>query len=139
MLGAAGWPISELYHKGIASSFGLQSILAANDRAPSLLNGGLNSVWASGVLVMSILIAGYLEGKAMNDGDVFWGSEKPLNYIPGNYNFDPLNLSSARGDKKSMQTAEIKNGRLAMIAITAFAFQEAVTGLPVVQETPYLF
>lgn len=34
---------------------------------------------------------------------------------------------------------EIKNGRLAMIAMTAFAFQEATTGIPVVQETPYLF
>jgi hypothetical protein len=37
------------------------------------------------------------------------------------------------------QLAEIKNGRLAMLAITAFAFQELASGLPVVQETPYLF
>jgi hypothetical protein len=38
-----------------------------------------------------------------------------------------------------METAEIKNGRLAMIAISAFVFQEAATGLPVVQQTPFLF
>jgi hypothetical protein len=38
-----------------------------------------------------------------------------------------------------MELAEIKNGRLAMIAITVFAFQEFATGLPVVQQTPYLF
>lgn len=140
MLAAVGWPISELWHKNIAAVFGLQSILSSNDRAPSLLNGGLSSVWASGMLVMSIIIAGYLEGKAMNDGEIFWNATKPKDYVPGNYGFDPLGLFKARkGDKKSMQLAEIKNGRLAMIAITAYAFQEFATGLPVVQETPYLF
>ena len=38
-----------------------------------------------------------------------------------------------------METAEIKNGRLAMIAITAFAFQELVTQTGVVNETPLFF
>jgi hypothetical protein len=38
-----------------------------------------------------------------------------------------------------MEEAEIKNGRLAMIAISAFVFQEFASKLPVVQETPYLF
>jgi hypothetical protein len=139
MLAAVGWPISELWHKNIASAIGLTSILAKDDKAPSILNGGLDSVWSSGILVMSIILAGFLEGKAMNNGEVFWGNEKPEGYIPGDLKFDPLNLYKARGDKKTMETAEIKNGRLAMVAITAFAFQEAATGLPVVQETPYLF
>ena len=139
MLAAAGWPISELWHKEIAHFFGLTSILADGDRAPSLLNGGLSSVWASGMLITSILIAGYLEGKAMQDGTIFWGSVKPEGYVPGDYGFDPLNVYKIRNNKKDMQTAEIKNGRLAMIAITAYVFQEFATKLPVVQETPYLF
>jgi hypothetical protein len=139
MLAAVGWPISELWHKNIAGVFGLDSILADGDRAPSLLNGGLSNIYATGMLMMSIIIAGYLEGKAMNSGEVFWGSEKPEGYVPGNYGFDPLNFYNAKGNKKTMELAEIKNGRLAMVAITAFAFQEAVTGLPVVVETPYLF
>lgn len=140
MLAAAGWPISELYHKEIAKVFGLESILAANDRAPSLLNGGLSNVWASGMLIMSMIIAGYLEAKAMNDGYVFWGAQKPDGYTPGDLGFDPLSLYRARkGSKKAMEEAEIKNGRLAMIAISAFAFQEFASKLPVVQETPYLF
>ena len=50
-----------------------------------------------------------------------------------------FNYKKSNCDKKTMQTAEIKNGRLAMIAITAFAFQEFATGVSVVQETPYLF
>jgi len=140
MLAAVGWPLSELFHKELAQTLKLDSILAGGDRAPSLLNGGLSSVYASGMLVMSIIIAGYLEAKAMNDGYVFWNAEKPENYVPGDYKFDPLNLYSVRkGSKKSMENAEIKNGRLAMLAITAFAFSEAATGLPVVQQTPYLF
>lgn len=140
MLAAAGWPVSELYHKEIAKVFGLESILANNDRAPSLLNGGLSNGWASGMLVMSILIAGYLEAKAMNDGYVFWGAQKPDGYTPGTLGFDPLSLYTARkGSKKNMEAAEIKNGRLAMIAISAFVFQEFATKVPVVQETPYLF
>lgn len=33
-------------------------------------------------------------------------------YIPGNIGFDPLNLYSVKGNKKTMELAEIKNGRL---------------------------
>ena len=139
MLAAIGWPLSELWHKDIAKAFNLDSILADGDRAPSLLNGGLSSPWASGMLIMSIIIAGYLESKAMNSGEVFWNVEKPDNYIPGNLGFDPLNLYNVKGNKKTMETAEIKNGRLAMIAISAYVFQEVATGLPVVQQTPFLF
>ena len=141
MLAAIGWPLSELWHKNIAQAFGLQSILAGSngDRAPSLLNGGLDSVWASAMLVASIAIAGFLESKAMQDGAVFQSRDKPAGYVPGNYGFDPLNLYKSKGDKKIMEAAEIKNGRLAMLAVTGYVFSEVVTGLPVVQETPYLF
>lgn len=139
MLAAMGWPLSELWHKELAQAFGLESILASGDKAPSLLNGGLSNTWVTGILMMSIIISGMLEGKAMNSGEIFWGNEKPVGYVPGDMKFDPLNLYNARGDKKAMETAEIKNGRLAMIAITAFVFQEFATKLPVVQETPYLF
>jgi len=38
-----------------------------------------------------------------------------------------------------METAEIKNGRLAMIAITVYVMEEIITGQPVVQQTPFLF
>lgn len=44
----------------------------------------------------------------------------------------------AEGQRR-MQLAEIKNGRLAMIAITAFAFQELVTQSGVVDATPSKF
>ena len=134
MLAAVGWPVSELLHKEIASTFHLQSILAGGGRAPSLLNGGLNSVYAFGVLTGAIAAAGFLEGKAMQEGSIFWGRDKAPGYKPGDFGFDPLNLNS-----KAMETREIKNGRLAMIAITVYAFSEASSGKPVTELTPFLF
>jgi hypothetical protein len=41
--------------------------------------------------------------------------------------------------KKDMELCEIKHGRLAMLAITGYAVQEFVTGIPVVQQTPFFF
>ena len=38
-----------------------------------------------------------------------------------------------------MQLAEIKHGRLAMLAVAAFAVQEYVTHLGVIDETPFFF
>merc|ERR1712176_1151439 len=43
------------------------------------------------------------------------------------------------GGQKWMQTAEIKNGRLAMLAISGFCFQEVVTHIAVVDQTPIFF
>merc|ERR1719199_1248113 len=45
----------------------------------------------------------------------------------------------AETNRKEMETAEIKNGRLAMLAITGFAIQEAIYGTPVVDQTPLFF
>ena len=141
MLAAVGWPLSELWHKNIAEMFGLESILAgkSGELAPSLLNGGLNSVYASGMLMMSLIFTAALEGTAMNKGEVFWGAEKSTDYKPGDFGFDPLNLKNIRGDSSVMELTEIKNGRLAMLAITFYAFSEFATKTPVVQQTPFLF
>jgi hypothetical protein len=140
MLAAIGWPLSELWHKELAQILHMDSLLASGNKAPSIINGGLSNVYASGMLMASIVVAGLLEKKAMDSGEIFWNNEKPNDYVPGDYGFDPLDLYTKRsGDKKSMETAEIKNGRLAMIAITTYVFEEIITGLPVVQQTSYLF
>jgi hypothetical protein len=132
MLGALGWPLSEVIHNKLADVFHLESMLAPGGRAPSVLNGALSTSYVSGILFLTLIITGYLESLSMNNGTVFWDSEKPVGYIPGDYGFDPLNLYNLKGDKKLMETAEIKNGRLAMLAITVFAIREAITGLPVI-------
>lgn len=63
MLAAAGWPLSELWHKEIADTFGLDSILASEGKAPSVLNGGLDNTWIISAAVVSLAIGGLLEFK----------------------------------------------------------------------------
>lgn len=134
MLAAAGWPLSELFDKKIATLLGMTPLVDASDRAPSLLNGGLGKVsplyWI-GCLVAAAAIDAYGISKARDNGP---------GYFPGNLGFDPLGMYPP--DKEGqlrMQTTEIKNGRLAMIAITAFAFQEVISSTGVIDETPFFF
>merc|ERR1712166_691645 len=54
-------------------------------------------------------------------------------YLPGVLGFDPLGQ-----DSPTMRAAEILNGRVAMIAITLFALEEAITKTGVVTNTPFL-
>ena len=132
MLAAAGWPISELFDKKLATWVGMTPLVDASDRAPSVLNGGLGKVspvyWVACLLGAAAIDAYGLSRKAGED------------YFPGNLGFDPLGVYPKDEEGRQwMQTAEIKNGRLAMISITAFAFQEFVTKLGVVEETPAFF
>merc|ERR1719253_2036513 len=112
MLAAFGWPISEVLNFG--------QLLTADGRAPSLLNGGLAEVngvyWAA---VVSLAV--FWESKGL---DKQFG--KKDDYLPGMLNFDPLGA-----DSPSMRNAEITNGRVAMIAITAYALEEAITKAPI--------
>ena len=132
MLAAAGWPLSEVFDKKIASALNLPAVVDAADRAPSVLNGGLGKVspvyWAACLIGAAAVEAYGLSQKGKAD------------YFPGKLGFDPLGLyPSDEAGQMRMQTTEIKNGRLAMIAITAFAAQEFVSKLGVVDETPFFF
>ena len=58
----------------------------------------------------------------------------------GDYGWDPLGFASGlSGATRTLQTAEIKHGRAAMMAITGFAVQEFFLGTPVVEQTPFFF
>merc|ERR1719482_493169 len=112
MLAAFGWPISEV------TNFG--GLLRGDGRAPSLLNGGLgdiNSLYWAGVVGLAV----YWEAQGL---DKKFG--KKDDYLPGMLGFDPLGA-----DSPSMRNAEITNGRVAMVAITAFAYEEAITKAPI--------
>mmetsp|Transcript_5765 Transcript_5765/g.6648 ORF Transcript_5765/g.6648 Transcript_5765/m.6648 type:complete len:388 (-) Transcript_5765:58-1221(-) len=133
MLAAAGWPLSELWDKKIASLFGLPGMLDDAGRVPSVLNGGLEKVspfyWG-----FCIILAAAVDFYGVNRASIV------KDYIPGDLGFDPFGLypKDDKG-KKWMQAAEIKNGRIAMIAITAFAFQEFASHVAIIDEVPFLF
>jgi len=69
------------------------------------------------------------------DGDGQVGAPTLLkadSYLPGDLGFDPLGLyKGSDEDKRTMQLKEVNNGRLAMMAITGYAFNEAATKIPV--------
>merc|ERR1719240_127253 len=112
MLAAFGWPVSEV------ANFG--NLLTKDGRAPSLLNGGLgevNAVYWAGVVALAV----YWEGQGL---DKKFG--KKDTYLPGMLGFDPLGA-----DSPSMRNAEITNGRVAMMAITFYALEEALTKAPI--------
>ena len=135
MLAAAGWPISELLDRKIATALGMEPVVDATERAPSILNGGLERVpfmyWTA-----------VLAGAALVDLKQFRKSQSndPDYSFPGDLGWDPLGLypEDSEGQLR-MQTAEIKNGRLAMVAITAFAVQEYLQKFAVVDATPMFF
>ena len=52
--------------------------------------------------------------------------------------YDPLGLISKRNMAR-YEVMEIKHGRAAMLAITGFAVQECLWGVPVVEQTPWFF
>ncbi|CAL5223979.1 g6590 [Coccomyxa viridis] len=57
-------------------------------------------------------------------------------YEPGNLGFDPFGLlPEDPKERKDMQSRELNNGRLAMIAIAAFVVQELVSGQEIFEHT----
>ena len=134
MLAAAGWPLSEVFDKKIALALHMSPLLDATDRAPSILNGGLEKVnpfyWMA-VLAGAAAIDVYGITKAKSGDEA---------YFPGNLGFDPLGVyPKTEEGQRRMQLAEIKNGRLAMISIFGFAIQEFVSKAGVIDETPFFF
>ena len=123
MLAAAGWPLSEKLNAG--------SLLQSGNRVPSLLNGGLGQVnlfyWV-GCLALAVAVEAKTIDAQLNTG------KRPDDYLPGYPGFDPLGQ-----DSPFFRNAEILNGRVSMIAITAFALEEAITKQGVVTNTPFLF
>ena len=156
MLAAVGWPSSELFDVPIttfindAQLFGpsldpLSPMLNSNDRVPSLLNGGLDNIspifWGFCLgLSAAIDLRGVQNARYQTDYNDKQSDGSNGVYLPGDYGFDPLGLyPSEEEGKKRMQLCEIKHGRLAMIAVTGFAFQEYVSKVGVVDETPVFF
>lgn len=107
---------------------------------PSLLNGGLDDIsplwWGFCLgLTAAIDLKGVQNARYVDADD-----ETEDSYLPGDYGFDPFNLYPLdKEGQERMQLAEIKHGRLSMIAVTGFAIQEYVSGLGVVDETPIFF
>jgi hypothetical protein len=133
MLATVGWISAELFHKNIADAFGLTSLLASNDRVPSILNDGLSHAHFPAFWIATIAVVAASEIAESVDENF---SSK---LDPTDYGFNPLRLGGTAGQKRFMQEAEIFNGRLGMLAIVGFAMQEFFLESAVVDQIPTLF
>ena len=136
MLAVVGWPLSEL----LGPDFMLQ-----DGRAPSVLNG-FNPI-SAGIVVAAFAAFGLFEYNTAlrRTADTELGKthasdmERVWDFgVAGTYDFDPLNLYNTFGDdaagRKAMRSLEISHGRWAMMGIASFAFLEALSGKPIVED-----
>lgn len=139
MLAVVGWPVSEL--------LGPEALLQ-DDRAPSVLNGfsvytGVATLLAFSALALFELNTWNRRTVGTPMGNTHIQDMKNIWHIgvAGDYNFDPAGLYNSLGDdpvgRKAMRSMEITQGRWAMLAITYFAWYEAISGKPVVADNMF--
>ena len=129
---------AELQHARWAM-LGVAGVLAQTVLVPNVfwyeaalhLPAGLGPVNLGSTLAVQFLLMHFVEVRrwqdirkpgSVNEDPIFKGNKVPNleTGYPGGI-FDPLNFS--KGDMKELQTKEIKNGRLAMVAFMGFVFQ----------------
>nr|AGP03463.1 chloroplast chlorophyll a-b binding protein CP29 [Ginkgo biloba] len=76
----------------------------------------------STLILIEVLLVGYIEFQRNAELD----PEKRL--YPGGKYFDPFGLAVDPDEQNRLKLAEIKHGRLAMVAFLIFAIQAAITG-----------
>jgi len=119
MLAALGYPIAEQFHP-----------LFATDDAPSFSafqQTPLQTFWPA--VVFAIAIPEIFSVFSFNSplGGEPWSIKS--DHTPGDMGFDPLGLKPTdAAELKEMQTKELNNGRLAMIAIAGMVVQEGISG-----------
>lgn len=119
MLAAVGFPIGEQFHPLFGGDIDTPSFLAFQ-ASP------LQQFWP--VVVSAIAIPELFSVFSFEDpGENPWTIK--ASHEAGDFGFDPLGLKPKDPvELKKMQTKELNNGRLAMIAIAGMVVQEGVTG-----------
>merc|ERR1712014_528158 len=134
MLGVAGILVQEVVRPDL---FWYEAGLPENIPG-NIIIGETGNVNMGGLLAWEFILMHWVEVRrwqdyknfgSVNTDPILKGNSVPnpeMGY-PGGKWFDPLGLSSA--NFKELQTKEIKNGRLAMVAFVGFVLQAQTTGL----------
>ena len=119
MLAAIGFPVAEQFHPLFSTDDAAS--FSAFQQTP------LQTFWP--VVVLAIAIPEVFSTFAfMAPNEQAWAMK--ADHVSGDYlGFDPLGLKPTNAaELKEMQTKELNNGRLAMIAIAGMVVQEGVSG-----------
>jgi len=109
---------------------------------PTIANNMIPEVPLFGVMFPFFLIINISEALRANKGWMEPGMG-PLftlreQYYPGDIGFDPLGLKPTKAeDFANMQSKELSNGRLAMLAAAGMCVQELVNGKPILDDLPF--
>jgi len=120
MLAALGFPIAEGFHPLWGGGIDTPSF-SAFQQTP------LQTFWPAVVLAIGAIEVAKSVPTFENPNIEGWAIR--TDHVPGDLGFDPLNLKPTdAAELNEMQTKELNNGRLAMIAIAGMIVQEGVTG-----------
>merc|ERR1712228_860318 len=119
MLAALGFPIAEQFHPLWGGSVDVPSYIAFQETP-------LQTFWPVVVTVIAVIEVFSIIPAFENPNIEGWAIKS--DHVAGDYGFDPLGLKpSDPTEFATMQTKELNNGRLAMIAIAGMVVQELVT------------
>ena len=91
-------------------------------------------------LVQIFLFIGWLEMYYFNDGKwTMMNMFEDPKRVPGNLGFDPLKFGENKETRARLEMAELKNGRLAMLAFSGMIHQTFVTGKPLFASLQEIF
>mmetsp|Transcript_12589 Transcript_12589/g.22631 ORF Transcript_12589/g.22631 Transcript_12589/m.22631 type:complete len:262 (+) Transcript_12589:83-868(+) len=131
MLATLGFVVGEKFHPLFGGNLDGASLLLAKD--PELLDQISVIGWSCfGLALFAIEAISALTVFNFPFGSIGGGDYEPGDiFAPFGGTFDPLGLKpSDPGEFKVMQTKELNNGRLAMLAIMGMVLQEWKTGQP---------
>lgn len=114
MLAAVAYPTQEVVNPVLAKALHLPNLLASMTLSPSLVNGGL---------APSVLIAFLGLGSALE----LYKGNAAASSLPADYGWRVTEAADDTPAFGRLQSAEVWNGRLAMIAVLGYVVQEAST------------
>ena len=120
MLAALGFPIAEQFHPLFGGGIDVPSYLAFQQTP-------LQTFWPAVVFTIAVIEIFSVFPAFENPNVEGWAIKS--DHVAGDYGFDPLGLKPVDpAELFEMQTKELNNGRLAMIAIAGMVGQELATG-----------
>jgi len=120
MLAALGFPLAEQFHPLFGGNIDVPSYVAFQQTP-------LQTFWPVVVGVIAVIEVFSIFPAFENPNIEGWAIKS--DHVAGDFGFDPLGLKPTdAAELKEMQTKELNNGRLAMIAIAGMVAQELATG-----------
>merc|ERR1712070_649500 len=134
MLAVLGFLVAESFHPlfgGEITGPAIRHLDAVREQVPNFFE---SIVFAIALAETSRALYGWTPPRQLESNIGMGGNYLRDDYYPGDISFDPLGLKPEGAEEfAEMQTKELQNGRLAMLAAMGFIAQELVNGVPILE------